>query len=382
MNYFILAGEASGDQHAADLLRAIAAADPDARFAGLGGDRMREAGCKLYQDYRQMAFMGYEAVVRNLGKVRRNFRIAENALLQERPDALVLIDYPSFNLRIAAFSRKHLPDTKIFYYIPPKVWAWKRYRIHKIAALSDAILGIFPFEPDFYRQFGYKCTYVGNPTMDQIRRYRSHGLNSLHGSNLLNSSAPYIAILPGSRKNEISHCLTKMVDAARRFPDYTIRVAAAPGVEDSFYAQWLPADVPLVHNAYDLVSHASAAIVNSGTATLETALLGCPQVAVYHVGCPRLFGLFWRTFFKMRLFTLPNIILGREAIREKLALHFTVDEVSEELDRLLHDDACRTAMLADYAEIARLLGDTPAPVNAAKIITAKQHAKEQQKVCD
>ena len=170
MNYFILAGEASVDQHAADLVRAIADADPEARFAGLGGDRMREAGCKLYQDYRQMAFMGYEAVLRNLGKVRRNFRIAENALLQERPDALVLIDYPSFNLRIAAFSRKHLPDTKIFYYIPPKVWAWKRYRIHKIAALSDAILGIFPFEPDFYRQFGYKCTYVGNRTMDQIRR--------------------------------------------------------------------------------------------------------------------------------------------------------------------------------------------------------------------
>ena len=364
MRYFILAGEASGDQHAADLMRAIADDDSDARFAGLGGDRMREAGCKLYQDYRQMAFMGYEAVLRNLGKVRRNFRIAEQALKQERPDALVLIDYPSFNLRIASFAKKHLPQTKIFYYIPPKVWAWKRYRIHKIAALSDAILGIFPFEPDFYRQFGYKCTYVGNPTMDQIRRFREAQTTAKPAD-----VEPYIAILPGSRKNEISHCLTKMVEAAKRFPEYKVRVAAAPGVEDSFYAQWLPADMPLTRNPYELVSHASAAVVNSGTATLETALLGCPQVAVYHVGCPRLFGLFWRTFFKMRLFTLPNIILGREAIREKLALHFTVEEVAEEVDRLLHDSACRDRMLADYAEIARLLGDTPAPVNAAKIIT-------------
>ena len=365
MRYFFLAGEASGDQHAADLLRAIAASDSDARFAGLGGDRMREAGCRLYQDYRQMAFMGYEAVLRNLGKVRRNFRIAEEALLKERPDALVLIDYPSFNLRVAGFCRKHLPETKIFYYIPPKVWAWKRYRIHKIAALSDAILGIFPFEPDFYRQFGYNCTYVGNPTMDQIRRFRESQ------SSVETPAEPYIAILPGSRCNEISHCLPKMLEAAQRFPEYPIRVAAAPGVDDSFYAQWMPAGVPLTRDTYPLVTHAAAAIVNSGTATLETALLHCPQVAVYHVGCPRLFGLFWRTFFKMRLFTLPNIILGREAIREKLALHFTVEEVADELDRLLHDDACRNTMLADYAEIARLLGDTPAPVNAAAVITAQ-----------
>ena len=362
MTYFFLAGEASGDQHAADLMRAIAAADSRARFVGLGGDRMRQAGCMLYQDYRRMAFMGYEAVLRNLGNVRRNFRIAEQALLQEKPEALILIDYPSFNLRIAEFARRHLPATKIYYYVPPKVWAWKQYRIHRIAALSDAILGIFPFEPDFYRQFGYTCTYVGNPTMDQIRRFRETAQPAEA------PDKPYIAILPGSRRNEISYCLPTMIAAAKRFPDFAIRVAAAPGIDDSFYAQWLPADVPLTRDTYTLVTHARAAIVNSGTATLETALLGCPQVAVYHVGCPRLFGLFWRMFFKMRLFTLPNIILGREAIREKLALHFTVDEVAEELDHLLYDETCRQRMLADYAEIARLLGDTPAPVNAAKII--------------
>ena len=366
MRYFILAGEASGDRHAADLMRAIAASEPDAQFAGLGGDRMREVGCKLYQDYRRMAFMGIEAVLRNMGQVRRNFRIAEQALMQEKPDVLVLIDYPSFNLRMAEYCRKKLPATRICYYIPPKVWAWKQFRIHKIAKVSDEVLGIFPFEPDFYAQFGYHCTYVGNPTMDQVRRWRS---NSLISSNPLNSSNTYLAILPGSRPSEISHCLPKMLAAAQRFPEYAVRVAAAPGVADDFYRQWLPAGVPLTRDTYELVSGAYAAIVNSGTATLETALLGCPQVAVYHVGCPRLFGLFWRTFFKMRLFTLPNIILGREVIREKLATHFTVEEVAEELDRLLHDEAYRKRMLADYQEIAHLLGDTPAPTNAAKIIT-------------
>lgn len=343
---------------------------------------MRQAGCRLYRDYRQMAFMGYEAVIRNLGNVRRNFSIAEQALLQENPEALILIDYPSFNLRIAAFARKHLPKTKIYYYVPPKVWAWKQYRIHRIAALTDAILGIFPFEPDFYRQFGYTCTYVGNPTMDQVRRWRSNPSNPSNPSNLSNSSnpsSPYLAILPGSRRNEISYCLPTMLEAAKRFPEYQIRVAAAPGVDDSFYSQWLPADVPLTRDTYSLVTNAHAAIVNSGTATLETALLGCPQVAVYHVGCPRLFGLFWRTFFKMRLFTLPNIILGREAIREKLALHFTVDEVAEELSHLLHDEAYRQRMLADYAEIARLLGDTPAPINAAKIIVQSSTRSDRPK---
>ena len=363
MKYFILAGEASGDQHAADLMHALLALDTRACFAGLGGDRMREAGCNLYQDYRHMAFMGFEAVARNLGQVRRNFRIAGQALRQERPDVIILIDYPSFNLRIAAFAKKYLPNTPVIYYIPPKVWAWKRYRIHRIAALSDAVLGIFPFEPDFYKQFGYQCTYVGNPTMDQIRRFRQ-----AHPA-LSNDRQRYIAILPGSRPSEVSHCLPKMLEAAQRFPDFAVRVAAAPGLDDRFYSRWLPADVPLVRDTYALLSHAYAAIVNSGTATLETALLGCPQVAVYHVGCPHIFSLFWRLFFKMRLFTLPNIILGREAISEKLALHFTVDEVADELSRLLYDDSRRSRLLGDYDRIAQILGDTPAPLNAAKIIS-------------
>lgn len=363
MKYFIIAGEPSGDMHAAHLLRAISSRDPEAHFAGLGGDKMREAGCLLYQNYRHMAFMGYAAVMRNMGNIRRNFSLAKEALLHEQPDALILIDYPSFNLRMAAFCRKHLPRTRIFYYIPPKVWAWKQYRIHKIARLSDAVLGIFPFEPAFYQQFGYDCTYVGNPTMDEVTTWlRQHPAPQP-------AERPYIAILPGSRPSEISHCLPRMVAAARRFPDYAIRVAAAPGVDDAFYAPFLDASIPLTRDTYQLVRGAHAAIVNSGTATLETALLRCPQVAVYHVGAARLFSLFWKLFFKMRLFTLPNIILRREAIPERLALHFTVDEVADALRPLLSDQNARQQMLDSYHELSSLL-ITPnsAPQTAAAII--------------
>lgn len=366
MNYFLLAGEASGDLHASNLMQQIRALDPEARFAGLGGDLMLAAGCHLYQNYRKMAFMGFAAVLRNLGNVKRNFRIAKEALIKEQPDALILIDYPSFNLKIAQFCKEHLPQTRIFYYIPPKVWAWKRYRVHRIAQLSDAILGIFPFEPDFYHQFGYTCAYVGNPTMDSVRAYLQATRAREHSGS--DPFPPTIAILPGSRPSEISHCLPRMLEAAHRFTDYRIVVTAAPGIDDIFYTSYLTMGEQLTRRTYDTVSQATAAIVNSGTATLETALLRCPQVAVYHVGCPRLFGLFWRTFFSMRLFTLPNIILGREAIREKLATHFTADEVADELNRLLHDQACRQQMLSDYQAIADILGTTPAAVNAAHII--------------
>ena len=186
--------------------------------------------------------MGFAAVLANLGQIRRNFRIAEQALLDEKPDALILIDYPSFNLRIAKFCRTHLPNTKIYYYIPPKVWAWKKRRIHEIAALCDEVLGIFPFEPAFYAQYGYSCTYVGNPTAEEI--LQRSGLTAKRSNSetvLQRSGLNSIAILPGSRPSEISHCLTKMLDAARQYPDYRIVVCAAPGIDDAFYAPYLRA---------------------------------------------------------------------------------------------------------------------------------------------
>ena len=370
MRYFLIAGEASGDLHAAALMTQIKVRDPQAQFSGLGGSKMAAAECRLYQDYTHMAFMGFAAVLRNLKEVKRNFRIAQEALLAEQPEVLILIDYPSFNLRMAAFCRRHLPKIRIIYYIPPKVWAWKRRRIHRIARLCDEVLGIFPFEPAFYAKYGYRCTYVGNPTAEEIERVRG-----LEDEGIRGERSKTIAILPGSRANEIRHCLPRMLEAARRFPEYTRVICAAPGIEEGFYRPYMSADEQLTRDTYGTVSHATAAIVNSGTATLETALLGCPQVAVYHLACSRLIGLIrWAQplLFSIRHFTLVNIIEGKEVIRELIANEFKTEAVATELQRLLTDEAYRKEMLASYEHLSHSLGSQPAAATAAAIITSRQ----------
>ena len=365
--YFLIAGEASGDLHAAALIAQLKQQDPKSQCAGLGGDRMEAAGCHLYQHIRHMAFMGYVAVLRNLGQVRRNFRISEQALMAEQPDVLVLIDYPSFNLRMAAFCRKHLPRTKIYYYIPPKVWAWKKGRIHRIARLCDEVLGIFPFEPAFYARYGYHCTYVGHPTVEEMARMDN-------GQWTMDNGQSSIVLLPGSRPNEISHCLPTMLAAARRFPEYQIVVSAAPGIEDSFYTPYLQETERLTRDTYSAVQQASAAVVNSGTATLETALLGCPQVAVYHLACARFIGAIRRIqplFFSINHFTPVNILLGKEVIKECIANEFTVENIANELERILQDEAYKKEMLVQYEHLISLLGSQQASVEAAHIITSK-----------
>lgn len=370
MTYFLIAGEASGDLHASNLMQALLQQDPQAHFVGLGGDKMRQCGCTLLQDYRQMAFMGFVAVFQNLHKVRANFRIAQQGLLNHQPDVLILIDYPSFNLRMAAFCKKHLPQTKIVYYIPPKVWAWKKRRVHAIARYCDRILGIFPFEEDFYRQYGYHCTYVGNPTMDSIRDYvQEHQKVDHHEST--------IVLLPGSRKNEIAHCLPVMLAAARQVQQHThhpIVVTAAPGVEDDFYAPYLQHET-LTRNTYVALQQASAAVVNSGTATLETALLGCPQTAVYYVAGGKLTNPLRHLCFSIPHFTLVNILARHEVIKELLAGDFTQQKVAAELQRLLDDAAYREHMLHEYEHIRQLLGQQPAATTAAQMIYALVSSK-------
>lgn len=365
MKYFLLAGEASGDLHASNLIRALQQEDAEATFVGLGGDKMRDAGCRLLQHYRNMAFMGVIAVLANLKKIRENFRIAEQGLLDERPDVLVLIDYPSFNLKIAQFCKTNLPQTKIVYYIPPKVWAWKTFRIHKIARLSDLVLGIFPFESTFYAKYGYRCEYVGNPTMDSIRDYlrSAESTNSSEADSSASARmvVPTIAILPGSRRSEIKHCLPTMLAAAREvlststLTSTSIVVAAAPGIEDAFYAPYLQGE-QLTRDTYQLVTQAKAAIVNSGTATLETALLNCPQTAVYYIACSKWLGWLKPFIFKIPFFTLVNIVPAREVIKELIAFNFTKAKIVAELTRLLTDEPYRQQMLADYDEIRSILG--------------------------
>ena len=357
--------------HAAALIKQIRLRDPEAQISGLGGDKMAAEGCTLHRHIRHMAFMGFAAVMKHWRDVKDNFRIAKETLLQDQPDTLILIDYPSFNLRMAAFCRQHLPQTKIYYYIPPKVWAWKRRRIHKIARLCDEVLGIFPFEPAFYAKYGYKCTYVGNPTAEEINGIKAKGERLKVKEE--GGEAKTIAILPGSRPSEISHCLPRMIEAARRFTDYSIVVCAAPGIEDSFYQPYMTKGESLTHDTYATLQTAKAAVVNSGTATLETALIGCPQVAVYHLACSRLIGLIrWAQplLFSIRHFTLVNIIAEREVIKECVANDFTVENVSAELERLLNDPTYTKNMLAEYEHIRSILGVEPAAWKAAAIITS------------
>lgn len=380
MRYFIIAGEASGDLHASNLIKQIRLQDPSAEFVGLGGDKMCAAGCTLRQHYREMAYMGVFAVLAHLPEIRHNFRITHESLLAYRPDILILVDYPSFNLKIAAYCRKHLPDTKIYYYIPPKVWAWKTWRVHKIARLCDKVLGIFPFEPAFYARYGYQCTYVGNPTNDTIREW----CREQHIDPCTQPREDIIAILPGSRRSEISHCLPTMLTAARRVAQrmntpFHIVVAAAPGIEDDFYTPYLQGET-LTRDTYSLVSRARAAVVNSGTATLETALLRCPQTAVYYIACSRwLEWLLRPILFRIPHFTLVNILLDKEqetknkgrqqVIDELIASHFTEKNVETELFRLLTDETYHAEMLRGYTRIQSILGSSPAAHTAATLIT-------------
>ena len=367
--YFLIAGEASGDNHAAALIRAIREQDAEAVFVGLGGDKMQAVGCTLYQHYSKMAYMGYVAVLTHLSDIRRNIRIAQQALLTEQPDHLILIDYPGFNLRMAQYAKRHLPRTQVTYYIPPKIWAWKRWRVHKIGKNCDRILGIFPFEPDFYAQYGYTCTYVGNPTAEQIYDY-------LHRPSAPSLDDRYVALLPGSRRHEVEKCLPKMLAGTKAalgdIPDnYTIVVTQAPGIERSLYERLCEGyPVTLTADTYDAVRHARAAVVNSGTATLETALLGCPQVAVYHLAFGRLLEAARPIMFQIPHFTLVNIVAGKEIIRELLAHYFTAEAVRDELRRILTDEAYRLNMQSGYKEVCTRLGHFPTAQTAATIITS------------
>lgn len=354
---------------------------------------MAAAGCRLYQHYREMAYMGFAAVLRNLDKVCHNFRIAREVLRTEQPEVLILIDYPGFNLRMAAWCRRHLPKTKIVYYIPPKIWAWRTYRVHRIGRLCDLILGIFPFEESFYARYGYTCQYVGNPCTtsktssssstshsgnDSSSSSTSHSGNASSSSSTSMTSGKSIAVLPGSRMSEVQHCLPRMLEAALRFPEYRIEVAMAPGIDESVYRSLSPAlpnsaeaKITYTRETYRAVAQARVAIVNSGTATLETALIGTPQVAVYHLACSRLIG--WirplqRYLFHIPYFTLVNILAEEELIPELIAERFTVANIEAALSRILNDAKYEKRMRSGYEHIRQSLGHQDAAQTAAQAI--------------
>ena len=368
MKYFIIAGEASGDLHASCLMRELKKRDASADFAFLGGDLMAKEGGQQIIHYRDMAFMGIVNVLINLKKIRRNMEKCLHALNEFRPDAVILIDYPSFNLRVAKYVKQHL-KTPVFYYISPKIWAWKTFRIKAIKRYIDGMFTILPFETEFYARYDFSTTYVGNPTKESIDEFlpTKTPLAQFAAQNGL-SDKPIVALLAGSRKQEIRGCLPKMLSVSTDFPDYQFVVAGAPGVSEDFYRQVMGGSMPKVifGDTYNLVANSYAAIVNSGTATLETALLKTPQVVVYHVFGGVLASVLKKLVIKTRYISLVNLISDKELVSELVAHQFTRRNMIVELTKILNDKAYRQTILESYAEIDRRLLPLKAAENAAE----------------
>jgi lipid-A-disaccharide synthase len=371
MNYYVLAGEASGDLHASNLIKEISLLDSEAQFRGFGGDLMENAGMTVLKHYRDMAFMGIVPVIMNIRTIQKNFRFCEQDMLAFKPDVLILVDYPGFNLRMAKFSKAH--GIRTFYYISPKVWAWKEKRVHRIIAYVDEMFTILPFETEFFGKYNYPVNYVGNPLLDAIlEKNTPPDFPRFIAENKL-ANKPILAVLPGSRKGEISVLLPTMLEAAAQFPEYQCVIAGAPNMGVEFYQPFMnESSVPVVWGkTYEILIHSRAAIVSSGTATLETAILNVPQVVVYRLTPRWLFNVLKYLFLQTKWVSLVNIILGREAVTELIQWNFTLKNVVSELNKILHNPENEKRMLADYREMMIKLGEPGASKRAAVLMVNK-----------
>ena len=369
MHYFIIAGEASGDLHGAALIEALREADSDARFSFLGGDRMAAAAAVAPIIHnRDMAFMGFSEVLRHLGKIFSNLSTTRRQLLERRPDCLILIDYPSFNLKVAKTASK--AGIPVFYYISPKIWAWKEWRIKAIKRYVSRMFSILPFERRFYARHDFPIDYVGNPSVEEIDSLRPSLLprDRFLAEHKLRDR-PIVALLPGSRMGEIRCNLPVMAEAARRFPQYRPVIAGAKGIPDEVYSAICDYPV-LCDSTFDLLANSRAALVTSGTATLETALIGVPQVVVYRSNGSRLAYNIMRRLIKVDYISLPNLIADRQIIPELILHNCTPDTISAALAPLLTDTPARVAQLEGYGDMRRQLGASTAAVTTARLILA------------
>lgn len=369
MKYYLIVGEASGDLHASHLMRSLQKEDPEATFRFFGGDLMTAVGGTRVKHYKELAYMGFVPVLLHLRTIFRNMALCKKDIMQWQPDAVILVDYPGFNLNIAKYlhkNRKNRPA--IYYYISPKIWAWKEYRIKNIKRDVDELFSILPFEVPFFEQkHHYPIHYVGNPTADEVRSFLDD--NPPHPST---PATPIIALLAGSRKQEIKDNLPAMLEAVKQFPDYQCVVAGAPSIEDAYYEEFIKgASVEIVHDkTYDLLSRSTAALVTSGTATLETALFNVPQVVCYKTPVPRLIRFAFNHIIKCKYISLVNLIADKEVVQELLADRFSVKNIREELSKILPGQTGREQMLQGYEEIRTALGGTCAPDNAAELIVS------------
>ena len=374
MKYYLIVGEASGDLHASNLMKSIKELDKDAEFRFFGGDLMSAVGGTRVKHYRELAYMGFVPVLLHLRTIFANMKLCKKDVEEWNPDALILVDYPGFNLSIAKYIHKYT-DIPVYYYISPKIWAWKERRIKNIKRDVDELFSILPFEIDFFeKKHNYRINYVGNPCVDAVDDFkRNKALTRevfLRQNELFDK--PIVALLAGSRKQEIKANLPMMLEAIKQYPEYQPVLAGAPGIDKKFYAPYIDAGVKIVFGqTYDILNNAHAALVTSGTATLETALFNVPQVVCYAMPMGRLYSWLKKHFLKVKYISLVNLVADSEVVRELVAADMKLQNVVDELGALLPEDSKkRTAMLGEYSRMMEILGKPGASQRAAEKMVA------------
>lgn len=382
MKYYLIVGEASGDLHASHLMAALKEEDAEATFRFFGGDLMAAVGGTMVKHYRELAYMGFIPVLLHLRTIFANMRRCKQDIVEWNPDVLILVDYPGFNLNIAQYIHAHT-RIPVYYYISPKIWAWKEYRIKNIKRDVDALFSILPFEVEFFEgKHGYPIHYVGNPTMDEVTAFRSAYTEDFETFTRANglSTRPIIALLAGSRQQEIKDNLPDMIRAASAFLNHQLVVAGAPAIAPAYYRQVMGnAQIPILFGkTYPLLSHAEAALVTSGTATLETALLRVPQAVCYHTPIGKVIAFLKRHILKVKYISLVNLIADAEVVKELVADSMTVEGMKAELNALLNDTTYRNQMLEGYERVASRLGEAGAPRRAAREMIRQLKQRRQQ----
>lgn len=370
MKYFLIAGEASGDLHGSNLIASLKRKDSNAEFQCFGGDLMAAQGANVLKHYKELAFMGFIPVLLNLRTILRNMKMCQQAILDYQPDVVILIDYPGFNLKIAKYisEKTNIP---IYYYISPKVWAWKEYRVKSFKKYVDEMFCIFPFEVEYFKKHDYKVHYVGNPTVDAVAAFKEENKEDTKeefiASNNL-SSKPIIALLAGSRKQEVKDNLPSMLESIKDHTDYQAVIAGAPGLEEEYYKDYIGGNncKVIFNQTYRLLQYADIALVTSGTATLETALFRVPQVVCYKTFMPHVVYWFFKNVLTTPYISLVNLIAEKTVVQELFAKFFSIKNIKQEVDKLLFDKTYKKEMLDNYDEIIRTLGAPGASDKAAE----------------
>lgn len=368
MKYYLIVGEASGDLHASNLMKAIKEVDSSAEFRFFGGDLMSAVGGERVKHYRELAYMGFIPVLMHLRTIFSNMSLCKKDIVQWSPDVLILVDYPGFNLSIAEYVHKNT-DIPVYYYISPKIWAWKEHRIKNIKRDVDELFSILPFEIDFFeKKHDYKINYIGNPCVDAVDAFLRNSPETREEFIKRNNipDKPVVALLAGSRKQEITANLPLMLEAMKGYPDYQPVIAGAPGIDKDFYKPYLEEGACIVFGeTYNILNNSHAALVTSGTATLEAGIFRVPQVVCYATPMARLYSWLKKHFLKVKFVSLVNLVADKEVVRELVAADMTLENVKAELGKILADGKERKTMLDEYDRMLEILGEAGASERAA-----------------